>query len=92
MFEKAGRHDLARGMGEEIQRQVEDLIEDAADKRAQGDLRAAIDTLNGALRKAPGNLKLLRLHLAIAREGVRWIIGGLLYPIPQLRLMHAQVS
>lgn len=59
VFEKAGRHDLARGMGEEIQRQVQDLIDDAADKRAQGDLRAAVDTLSGALRKAPGNLKLL---------------------------------
>jgi len=59
VFEKAGRHDLARGMGEQISRQVQELIEDAAQKRASGDLRAAVDTLSGALRKAPGNLALL---------------------------------
>lgn len=59
VFEKAGRHDLATGVGEAISRQLDDLLLDAAEKRAHGDLRAAIDTLNGALRKAPGNMALL---------------------------------
>ena len=59
VFEKAGRHDLAQGMGETIVKQVEDLIIDAAEKRDQGDLRAAVDTLSGALRKAPANMSLL---------------------------------
>ncbi len=59
VFEKAGRHDLAQGVGEQIDRQVEELLNDAAEKREQGDLRAAVDTLNGALRKAPANMSLL---------------------------------
>ncbi len=59
VFEKAGRHDLAQGVGETISRQLDDLLLDAAEKRAHGDLRAAIDTLNGALRKAPSNMALL---------------------------------
>jgi hypothetical protein len=59
VFEKAGRHDLAEGMGEQIKLQVNELIADAAEKRGQGDLRAAVDTLNAALRKAPANMALL---------------------------------
>jgi DNA-binding NarL/FixJ family response regulator len=59
VFEKAGRHDLAQGMGEQIKIQVDELIAHADEQRTQGDLRAAVDTLNAGLRKAPGNLALL---------------------------------
>jgi hypothetical protein len=59
VFEKAGRHDLAVGMGEQIERQLEELINDAADRRSHGDLRGAVDTLSAALRKAPANMSLL---------------------------------
>ncbi|MFA9217254.1 MAG: response regulator [Sphingomonadaceae bacterium] len=59
VFEKAGRHDLAQDVGAEIERQVEELLNDATEKRNQGDLRAAVDTLSAALRKAPANLSLL---------------------------------
>ncbi|RZT10562.1 Tetratricopeptide repeat-containing protein [Duganella sp. CF402] len=59
VFEKAGRHDLAQGMGEQIKIQVDELIAHAEEQRTQGDLRAAVDTLNAGLRKAPGNLALL---------------------------------
>lgn len=59
VFEKAGRHDLAEGMGEQIKHQVEELIAHASEQRSQGDLRAAVDTLNAALRKAPANMALL---------------------------------
>ncbi|MYM67407.1 response regulator [Pseudoduganella sp. FT55W] len=59
VFEKAGRHDLAEGMGEQIKHQVDELIAHAAEQRGQGDLRAAVDTLSAALRKAPGNMSLL---------------------------------
>jgi hypothetical protein len=59
VFEKAGRHDLAAGMGEHIKLQVSELLADAAALRGQGDLRAAIDTLNAGLRKAPANMSLL---------------------------------
>ncbi|MHA4871428.1 response regulator [Duganella sp. PWIR1] len=59
VFEKAGRHDLAEGMGEQIKHQVDELLAHAAEQRGQGDLRAAVDTLNAGLRKAPGNMALL---------------------------------
>ncbi|MYN15860.1 response regulator [Rugamonas sp. FT107W] len=59
VFEKAGRHDLAAGMGEQIKLQVDELIAHASEQRGQGDLRAAVDTLNAALRKAPVNMSLL---------------------------------
>jgi hypothetical protein len=59
VFEKAGRHDLAQGMGEQIKIQVDELIAHADEQRTQGDLRAAVDTLNAGLRKAPGNMALL---------------------------------
>lgn len=59
VFEKAGRHDLAVGMGEQIERQLEELISDAAERRSHGDLRGAVDTLSAALRKAPANMSLL---------------------------------
>ncbi|SFM66918.1 tetratricopeptide repeat protein [Rugamonas rubra] len=59
VFEKAGRHDLAQGVGDTVARQVQELLSDAADRRSQGDLRAAVDVLNIALRKTPGNVPLL---------------------------------
>jgi DNA-binding NarL/FixJ family response regulator len=59
VFEKAGRHDLAEGMGEQIKHQVDELIAHAHEQRSQGDLRAAVDTLSAALRKAPANMALL---------------------------------
>jgi DNA-binding NarL/FixJ family response regulator/Tfp pilus assembly protein PilF len=59
VFEKAGRHDLAEGMGEQIKHHVEELIAHASEQRGQGDLRAAVDTLSAALRKAPANMALL---------------------------------
>jgi DNA-binding NarL/FixJ family response regulator/Tfp pilus assembly protein PilF len=59
VFEKAGRHDLAQGMGEQIKIQVDELIAHASEQRSHGDLRAAVDTLNAGLRKAPGNMVLL---------------------------------
>ncbi|AKU21116.1 tetratricopeptide repeat protein [Massilia sp. MB5] len=59
VFEKAGRHDLARSMGERISNEVQDLVSDAAAKSAQGEHRAAITTLNSALRRTPGNVPVL---------------------------------
>ncbi len=58
VFEQAGRHDLAEGMSKEIKHQVEELLVHASEQRSQGDLRAAVDTLNAGLRKAPANMSL----------------------------------
>jgi tetratricopeptide (TPR) repeat protein len=59
VFEKAGRHDLARGVGDRISHQVEELLSDAANKSRVGDHRSAVVTLNQALRRTPGNLPVL---------------------------------
>lgn len=59
VFEKAGRHDLARGVGETVGMQVDELLENAASQMAQGDHKTAVYTLSLALRKAPKNLPVL---------------------------------
>ena len=59
VFEKAGRHDLARGVGDKIDGQVRELVNEAEAMARQGDHRAAVSTLNQALRRTPGNLKVL---------------------------------
>ncbi|MGV7206468.1 response regulator [Oxalobacteraceae bacterium A2-2] len=59
VFEQAGRHDLARGVGQQIERQLDEVLSESRQQRASGDLRAAVDTLSGALRKAPRNVTLL---------------------------------
>jgi tetratricopeptide (TPR) repeat protein len=59
VYEKAGRADLAQGLGERIKQQVEDLMVDAADKIEQGEHLAAVIVLKQALRKTPGNPVLL---------------------------------
>jgi tetratricopeptide (TPR) repeat protein len=59
LLEKAGRHDMAQGLGAQISQQVQDLMSDAAGMADQGDHRAAVIVLNQALRKSPGNLELL---------------------------------
>ena len=59
VFEKAGRHDLARGVGDRISHQVSEMLSDAANKTRVGDHRSAVITLNQALRRTPGNLPVL---------------------------------
>jgi tetratricopeptide (TPR) repeat protein len=59
VFEKAGRHDLARGVGAKISHQVQEMVSDAASMADQGDHRAAVSVLNQALRRAPGDLSVL---------------------------------
>jgi hypothetical protein len=59
VFEKAGRHDLARGVGEKIDNVMHELVTEAESMARQGDHRAAVATLHQALRRTPGNLKVL---------------------------------
>ncbi|MCL6482918.1 MAG: response regulator, partial [Janthinobacterium lividum] len=59
VFEKAGRHDLAQGMGQQITHQVQELLHDAASKSESGELKGAVFVLRQALRKTPGNLPVL---------------------------------
>ena len=59
VFEKAGRHDLAKGLGQQIRNQVQELLEDAASKAESGELKGAVFVLRQALRRTPGNLPVL---------------------------------
>ncbi|SFU58153.1 tetratricopeptide repeat-containing response regulator [Pseudoduganella namucuonensis] len=59
VFEKAGRHDIAREVGEQINQHVDELLESAASALAEGDHRAAVAALSIALRKKPSNLPVL---------------------------------
>ena len=59
VFEKAGRHDLAQGMGQQITHQVQELMQEAASKSESGELKGAVFVLRQALRKTPGNLPVL---------------------------------
>jgi hypothetical protein len=53
---------------------VEELIEHATEQRSQGDLRAAVDTLNAGLRKAPANMSLaLAATSAILKQLDDWL-------------------
>jgi tetratricopeptide (TPR) repeat protein len=59
VFEQAGRHDLAQGMGQQITNQVQELMQDAASKSENGEFKGAVFMLRQALRKTPGNLPVL---------------------------------
>ncbi|OBV37811.1 tetratricopeptide repeat-containing response regulator [Janthinobacterium psychrotolerans] len=59
VFEKAGRHDLAKGLGQQIKNQVQELLEDAAGKTESGEFKGAVFMLRQALRRTPGNMPVL---------------------------------
>lgn len=59
VFEKAGRHDLAKGLGQQMRNQVQELLEEAAGKAESGEFKGAVFMLRQALRRTPGNLPVL---------------------------------
>ncbi|WP_319636969.1 tetratricopeptide repeat protein [Janthinobacterium aquaticum] len=59
VFEKAGRHDLAQGLGQQLKNQVQELLQEAAGKTESGELKGAVFMLRQALRRTPGNLPVL---------------------------------
>lgn len=59
VFEKAGRHDLAQGLGQQLKNQVQELLQEAAGKAESGELKGAVFMLRQALRRTPGNLPVL---------------------------------
>ncbi|MGK5023223.1 response regulator [Janthinobacterium sp. RB2R34] len=59
VFEQAGRHDLARDLGQQINHQVQELLQDAAGKTDSGEFKDAVFMLRQALRRTPGNLPVL---------------------------------
>ncbi len=59
VFVKAGRNDLADGIGATLKQQVQTLVSTAAERTAMGDHRGAVTILLEALHKAPGNIQVL---------------------------------
>jgi tetratricopeptide (TPR) repeat protein/CheY-like chemotaxis protein len=77
LFSKAGRADLARGIGERLNAQAQILLDLADEKRNMGDVRGAVQSLLEALHLAPENLKVI---LSVA--------GGILRQMAELGWDH----
>jgi tetratricopeptide (TPR) repeat protein len=77
VFVKAGRPDLADGMGKQLRAQAQILLGVADEKRNMGDVRGAVQTLIEALYMAPGNLAVM-----IA------VVGGILRQIMEMGWDH----
>ncbi|WP_020652386.1 tetratricopeptide repeat-containing response regulator [Massilia niastensis] len=77
VFVKAGRPDLADGMGQQLKAQAQILLGVADEKRNMGDVRGAVQTLLEALHMAPNNLQVI---VAVA--------GGILRQVNELGWDH----
>jgi len=78
VFVRAGRPDLADGMGQQLRAQAQILLGVADEKRNMGDVRGAVQTLLEALHMSPGNLQVM---VAVA--------GGILRQVNELGWDHA---
>lgn len=78
VFVRAGRPDLADGMGQQLRAQAQILLGVADEKRNMGDVRGAVQTLLEALHMAPG---ILQVMVAAA--------GGILRQVNELGWDHA---
>lgn len=77
VFVRAGREDLAKGIGVQLKAQAQILLGVADEKRKMGDVRGAVLTLQEALQLAPGNVQVM---VALA--------GGMLRQILELGWDH----
>jgi Flp pilus assembly protein TadD len=69
VFVKAGRPDLAEGMGVQLKAQAQELLGVAAGKTGMGDFKGAVQTLLEARHLAPVNLAvMMALVLGILRQ------------------------
>ncbi len=55
IFERAGRADLAQKISSQLAQQVKDLLRQAQEKAATGDLRGAVALMQDAVHRAPEN-------------------------------------
>jgi hypothetical protein len=69
VFVKAGRPDLADGMGVQLKAQAQGLLNVAAEKTSVGDFKGAVQTLLEARHMSPGNLPvMIAVAAAILRQ------------------------
>ncbi|MDQ2821476.1 MAG: response regulator [Pseudomonadota bacterium] len=71
VFVKAGRHDLANGIGAQLKAQAQILLGVADEKRKMGDVRGAVITLQEAIQLAPSNIQVM---VALAGGSLRQIL------------------
>ncbi|MGZ5201637.1 MAG: tetratricopeptide repeat protein [Telluria sp.] len=88
VFEKAGRTDLAREIGEQLDTQAQALLGVADEKRNMGDMRGAVQTLLEALHMSPQNLKVI---MSVA-GGILRQMNELGWEHPMGELCHAQLE
>jgi hypothetical protein len=88
VFAKAGRPDLARAIGEQLDTQAQVLLGVADEKRNMGDVRGAVQTLLEALHMAPQSLKVM---MAVA-GGILRQMSELGWEHPMGELCHAQLE
>jgi tetratricopeptide (TPR) repeat protein len=85
---KAGRSDLADGMGQQLKEQAKILLGVADEKRNMGDVRGAVQTLMEARHLAPNNLQVM---VALA-GGILRQIGEMGWDTPLAELCAAQLD
>jgi tetratricopeptide (TPR) repeat protein len=88
VFVKAGRSDLADGMGQQLKEQAKVLLGVADEKRNMGDVRGAVQTLMEARHLAPNNLQVM---VALA-GGILRQIGEMGWDNPLAELCAAQLD
>jgi tetratricopeptide (TPR) repeat protein len=88
VFVKAGRADLAEGMGQQLKAQAQVLLSLADEKTKMGDLKGAVQTLQEALHLSPGHMQvMLALSSAILKQ-----LGDLGWDHPLAELCLTQIE
>ncbi len=59
VYERAGHPELAQNQGDSVERYLDGLVRQAAARSGQGDQRGAIEVLQVAVRRRPGNAGLI---------------------------------
>jgi len=88
VFVKAGRPDLADGMGVQLKQQAQGLLNLATEKTNMGDLKGAVQTLLEALHMSPGNLQVM---IAVT-NGILRQLGELGWDHPLAEVCHTQIE
>jgi DNA-binding NarL/FixJ family response regulator/Tfp pilus assembly protein PilF len=88
VFVRAGRQDLAEGMGAQLKLQSQNLLTVAAEKTNMGDLKGAVQTLLEALHKSPSNLQVM---IALA-NGILRQLGELGWDHNLAETCHHQIE
>ena len=88
VFVKAGRPDLADGMGAQLKAHAQILLGIAAEKANMGDVKGAVQSLLEAMHMSPGNLQVM---IAVAK-GILRQLAELGWDHPLAEVCQAQIE